>query len=379
MLKADMLNQMLTKIVSSSLDVSKVRKLYMKKYQGSTGYAEMSVDGDSLSLKGSESLVESVFMATIIHHLTSLQEINMFEWLSVVSFPANCLPKSLQKLRIYNCSKMEFPEQQQQHKYDLVELLVDSSCDSLASLSLDAFPNLKNLKIEWCSNLESISMSETPHTALQSLTINDCPKVVSITEGGLAAPNLTHLNVSFCDKLEALPRKMDTLAPNLQSLDIEGCGGICRFPEGGLPPNLQKLYMKGYEGLLRSLSSMEKLEALTHLVINGYESRIKSFPEVGTLPHLPSLTNLSLSGFRNLETLECDELLRLTSLQHLYIDSCEKLENMAGGKLLSSLLLLQIEFCPLLEEGCKNKHQHIWPKIQHIPTITVNGSGIFTK
>ncbi|MED6199072.1 hypothetical protein PIB30_072497 [Stylosanthes scabra] len=141
---------------------------------------DMSLDGDSLSLEGGEWLVESAFMATIIHHLTSLQEIIIDGFLSDVSFLANCLPKSLQKLEIHNCRKLEFPEQQQQQqKYDLVELLIDSSCDSLTSLSLDAFPNLKNLRIECCKNLESISMSEAPHTALQSLTIDKCPKLVS--------------------------------------------------------------------------------------------------------------------------------------------------------------------------------------------------------
>ncbi|MED6108408.1 hypothetical protein PIB30_023627 [Stylosanthes scabra] len=203
----------------------------------------------------------SALMAKIIPHLTSLQEIRIDGFISTVSFPANCLPKSLQKLEFWQCTR-------------------------LSSLSLDAFPNLKDLSILWCSNLESISMSEPPHTALQSLTISGCPKVVSIT-GGLAAPNLIHL-----DRVV-------------------------------LPPNLVKLCMKGYEGLLRGLSSMAKLEAL---MIYGWGcGRVKSFPEVGSLPHLPSLTTLEINGFDNLETLDCNELLRLSSLQHLHISSCWKL------------------------------------------------------
>ncbi|MED6149423.1 hypothetical protein PIB30_062234 [Stylosanthes scabra] len=210
-------------------------------------------------------------------------------------------------------------------------------------------------------------MSEPTHATLQSLTVSWCHKLVSLTEGGLAAPNLTHLQLNCCDKLEALPPNMHTLLPNLQSLKIEYCRGICRFPEGGLPPNLKKLRMNGYEELLRDLSSIGSLEALTHLKINGSgcESKIKSFPEVGLLPHLPSLTTLEIIWFDNLETLECNELLRLTSLQRLYIFWCPKLENMAGEKLPSSLLLLHITDCPEL------KHQHIWPKIEHIPTIEV--------
>ncbi|MED6135751.1 hypothetical protein PIB30_049499 [Stylosanthes scabra] len=340
-LKGDIVNQIFMRIVSSSSDVSKVRTLFMH----AENFTGMSLDGDSLSLRGCEWLVESTFMATIIHHLTSLQDIEINGFLCA----AISLPKSLQKLVIWNCTELEFPEQQQ-HKYDLVELEIYASCDSLASLSLDAFPNLKTLSISECSNLESISMSEPPHTALQSLTI------------------------TRCHKLEALPRKMDTLVPNLQSLHIQDCGRICRFPEGGLPPNLQKLCVNGSDVLLRGLSSMGKLEALTHLEIYAcdYESRINSFPEVDTLPHLPSLTTLQISSFQNLETLECNELLHLTSLQQLHIQYCRNLQYLEREKLPSSLLLLEIKDCPLLEEGCENKHQHIWPKIKHIPTIRLN-------
>ncbi|MED6133319.1 hypothetical protein PIB30_027353 [Stylosanthes scabra] len=373
MLKGDMVNQMIMRIVSWSSNASKVHKLYMEKREEFDNYTDMSLHGDSLTLKRCEWLVEPTFVATIIHHLTSLQEICISQISTAVSLPANCLPKSLQKLEIKKCRKVEFPEQQQQQKYDLVELQIDSSCDSLASLSLDAFPNLKILKIRYCENLESISMSVPPHAALQRLAISECYKFVSLTEEGLAAPNLTHLHIYSCHKLKALPRNMDSLLPNLRSLDIEECRGISRFPEGGLPPNLEKLCMRGYEGQLRGLSSMGKLEALTHLLIKNSDcERVKSFPEVGLLPHLPSLTTLEIIGFDNLEMLECNQLLRLTSLQKLHIQWCKKLENMAGEKLPSSLLLLEIEDCPLLEKGCMYKHQHIWPKISHIPTIKVN-------
>ncbi|MED6133316.1 hypothetical protein PIB30_027350 [Stylosanthes scabra] len=102
------------------------------------------------------------------------------------------------------------------------------------------------------------------------------------------------------------------------------------------------------------------LNTLTCLAISGHGcGRVKSYPEVGSLPQLPSLTTLLLYDFRNLETLECNEFLRLTSLQMLHVLSCKKLQNMAGEKLPSSLLQLQIEQCPLLGEYCKNKHQHI--------------------
>ncbi|QHO52726.1 Putative disease resistance RPP13-like protein [Arachis hypogaea] len=302
----------------------------------------------------------------------------------------NWLPKSLQKLKILWFPKFEFLE----HKYDLVELRIRYSCDSLSSLSLDVFPNLKNLEIIKCRNLESVSMSEAPHAAFECISIYDCPELVSFGGEGLAAPNLTHLTISDCPelvsfageglatpnlthlslircwKLEALPLDMKSLLRNLQSLHISGCLNICRLAEGGLPPNLKELHVGFCEQQMRDLSWMPNLHALTHLTIVGCLcDSVTSYPEVGSLPHLPSLTTLKICSFPNLETLECIELLRLTSLQQLHISFCKKLENMKGEKLPPSLLLLKIEDCGLLGEHCRNKHQLIWPKISHIPTV----------
>ncbi|XP_057741513.1 putative disease resistance protein At3g14460 [Arachis stenosperma] len=284
---------------------------------------EMVAGGDALSIRASQS-----FNARI-----------------------NCLPNSLQNLKISMCPRFEFLEQQQ-HKYDLVELEIECSCDSLTSLSLDAFPNLKNLEIFGCENLESVSMSEAPHAALQRVSITYCDKLVSFAGEGLAAPNFT-------------------------CFEIHGCPNIWRLAEGGLPPNVKELHVGGCEEQLRDLSWMANLHALTHLTIHGsYCNNIKSYPEVGSLPHLPSLTTLCIDSFYNLETLECNELLRLTSLQQLHIIFCDKLENMEGEKLPPSLLLLDVYSCDLLGEHCKNKHQLIWPKISHIPTIQVDSKQI---
>ncbi|MED6215915.1 hypothetical protein PIB30_002602 [Stylosanthes scabra] len=377
MLKGDVVNHVLMRIISSSSNVSNVRKIVIGEVQEGQP-KDMSLNLDRLSITGCEDVVESTFTAMInINHLAWLQEIQISGCSSAVSLKdSSLLPKSLQKLTIFSCMKLEFLHQHQ-HKYGLVELKIEDSCESLTSLSLDAFPNLKTLKICGCYNLESVSMSKPPHTALQRLTINGCHKFVSFPEGGLAAPNLLYFGVMYCSKLEALPCHMNSLLPNLQHLHIQHCPNICRLPEGGLPPNLKELSV-GRQW--RDLSSMGKgnLESLTHLTICGFrcESKMKSFPEIGSLPHLPSLNTLEITWFDNLETLECSQLLSLTSLQQLVIKNCEKLKNMAGEKLPSSLLQLEILFCRLLREHCKNKHQQIWPKIEHIPTILVNGQQI---
>ncbi|XP_029146318.1 putative disease resistance RPP13-like protein 1 isoform X3 [Arachis hypogaea] len=478
MLEGEMLHQVFLRTLSSLSDVSKTRQLEILG-EGDEFY---SYYGNGLSISGTES-VKSALKAICIDRQTCLQEIKISGCSFAISFPGNCLPKSLKWLAAINCSKLEFPEQQQQ-KCDLVELYISSSCDSLTSLSLDAFPNLKTLTLLECKNLESVSMSEPSHAALQSLTIQGCRNFVSLPreelaalqsltihhcnsfvsfpreglvalqsltihhcnsfvsfprEGlvalqsltisqcdsfvsfprqelvalqslqsliisqcnsfvsfprqklvalqsltihhcnsfvsfpkeGLAAPNLTNLDVQYCYKLGALPYQMNALLPKLHSLYVH-CIPIL---EGGFPPNLKELAIGGP---WRTLSSISNLDALTHLTMYGdkYEST-KPFPDVGSLHHLPSLTTLYLRGFQQLETLESNQLLHLTSLQHLHIIYAPKLKNIAGEKLPSSLLLLEIKNCRFLGEYCKNKHQQIWPKISHIPTILVNGQQVF--
>ncbi|XP_057743884.1 putative disease resistance protein At3g14460 [Arachis stenosperma] len=386
MLEGEMLHQVFLRTLSSLSAVSKICRL-----EGGLNEEMYSYNGNGLSIRGTES-VKSALKAICIDRQTCLQEIQIHGCSFAISFPGNCLPKSLKWLAAINCSKLEFPEQQQQ-KYDLVELYISSSCDSLTSLSLDAFPNLKTLTLYGCKNLESVSMSEPSHAALQSLTIKfchnfvsfpreelaalqslaifECYSFVSFPREGLAAPNLTNLDVQYCNKLEALPYQMNTLLPKLHSLYVHSIP----IPEGGFPPNLKELAIGGP---WRTLSSISNLDALTHLTMYGdkYEST-KPFPDVGSLHHLPSLTTLYLSNFYRMETLESNQLLHLTSLQHLHILYAPKLKNIAGEKLPSSLLLLELAICGFLGEYCKNKHQQIWPKISHIPTILVDGQQVF--
>ncbi|XP_028224368.1 putative disease resistance protein At3g14460 [Glycine soja] len=313
-------------------------------------------------------MVESMIEAIFSIDPTCLQHLTLSDCSSAISFPGGRLPASLKALHISNLKNLEFPTH---HKHELLESLsLYNSCDSLTSLPLATFPNLKSLEIDNCEHMESLLVSGAESfKSLCSLRIFRCPNFVSFWREGLPAPNLTRIEVGHCDKLKSLPDKMSSLLPKLEYLQISNCPEIESFPEGGMPPNLRAVSIGNCEKLMSGLA-WPSMGMLTHLTVGGRCDGIKSFPKEGLLP--PSLTSLYLHKLSNLEMLDCTGLLHLTSLQELTIWGCPLLENMVGERLPVSLIKLTIGGCPLLEKQCRRKHPQIWPKISHIRDIKVD-------
>ncbi|KHN07991.1 Putative disease resistance RPP13-like protein 1, partial [Glycine soja] len=290
-------------------------------------------------------MVESMMEAITNFQPTCLRSLRLMDCLSAVSFPGGRLPESLKTLHISHLKKLEFPTQ---HKHELLETLsIRRSCDSLTSLPLVTFPNLRDLIITDCENMEYLSVSGAESfECLCYLNICECPNFVSFWREGLPAPNLITFKVWGSDKLKSLPEEMSSLLPKLECLVISDCPEIESFPEGGMPPNLRTVRIDNCEKLLSGLA-WPSMGMLTDLYLWGRCDGIMSFPKEGLLP--PSLTCLFLYGFSNLEMLDCTGLLHLTSLQQLTIIRCPLLENMVGERLPDSLIKLTIERCPLLE------------------------------
>ena len=112
------------------------------------------------------------------------------------------------------------------------------------------------------------------------------------------------------------------------------------------------------------------MDMVTTINVSGPCDGINTFPEEGLLP--PSLKTLCLLHFSSLKMLECKGFLHLTSLQELYIEDCEKLENITGERLPISLTKLRINGCSLLQKRCHKKDREIWPKICHVRGIQIN-------
>ncbi|XP_015951248.1 putative disease resistance RPP13-like protein 1 [Arachis duranensis] len=302
----------------------------------------------SLSISGKH-LVGSVVEAITNTQPTCLTSLRISDCSSHIWFPVSAIPPSLRKLRIRDCRKLEFEMDGQRHS--LQQLYIRSSCDSLASFSLlDSFPNLVGVEIKYCGNMESIVVSRSL-SCLRYLWIKHCGILKSVSTIWMTAPQLERLSLVGCPEI-------DLCAP-------------------GVPHrSLRFLGISYCEKLVSTAVFMNsQFHGLTSLCIYRECESVKCLPKEGWLP--ASLESLTLYGMKSVETLECNGLAHLTSLQHLYIYECPKLENMEGEKLPASLIKLSIYRSPLLGNRCQKKDPQLWPKISHIPAIQVDDTWIW--
>lgn len=266
---------------------------------------------------------------------------------------------SMHLFHIDNCWKLEFLEQLNGFHQSLESLEIHNCC--LKSFPLDLFPKLKSLVIWSCENLESLTTSEShgdgqlQHlNSLQSICIWRCPNFVTFPEGGLPTPNLTSLKIRYCIKLRSLPQGMHSLLSSLKELQVWSCPEIESFPNGGC----DQLVARRLDWNIQCLSS------LVNFSVEGRCEDVVSFPEEGLLP--PSLTQLEIKGFSNLENLNWEGIQHLTSLKKLQIFCCSKLESIGGGDALpTSLIDLDVWKCPLLQERWARKNVQKCPKTSY--------------
>nr|XP_034893053.1 putative disease resistance RPP13-like protein 1 [Populus alba] len=274
-------------------------------------------------------------------------------------------------------------------------------CSSFKCCQLDLLPQVSTLTIEHCLNLESLCIGERPVLALYHLTISHCPNLVSFRKGGLAAPDLTRLVLEGCSNLKSLPENMHSLLPSLQNLQLISLPEVDSFPEGGLPSNLNTLWI--VDCIKLKVCGLQALPSLSRFMFTGND--VESFDEE-TLPS--TLTTLDINRLENLKSLDYNELHHLTSLQRLSIEGCPKLKSISEQALpssleylylrnlesldymglhhLTSLDTLKIDSCPKLEiiseqvlpssleyqglhhlTSLRNLSIESYPKLEHIP------------
>ncbi|CAN6693808.1 unnamed protein product [Malus baccata var. baccata] len=263
-----------------------------------------------------------------------------------------------------------------------------SSSSSTENLSLPSFPSLSQLTIRKCPNLtsmplypnvEGIELNGCSLKVVDSLFVrgaSDITHDVGVDVSASSSPHLfklTRLLLINIEDLECLTSQGMGNVPSLQSLQslyIADCPNLALLPYHGTGnlSSLRELTVRNCSNLTSMSEGIANLTSLQKLTIGKY-SDLTLPPEV--VINLPSLQSLMIASFPNLVSLP-EEISNLTSLQHLAIQRCSNLASLPEGiRQLPNLNRLQIWSCPMLRERCKEETGEDWPKMAHIPSISI--------
>ncbi|KAH9684615.1 putative disease resistance RPP13-like protein 1 [Citrus sinensis] len=301
----------------------------------------------------------------------------------------------LEELFVFNCdsltcifSKYELPATLESLEVgnlpSSVKVLDVYGCPKLESIAerLDNNTSLETISIYNCENLKILPSGLHKLHQLREIWIRECGNLVSFPEGGLPCAKLRRLGIYDCERLEALPKGLHNLS-SLQELTIGG--ELPSLEEDGLPTNLHSLDIWGNMEIWKSMiergRGFHRFSSLGHLKIGGCDDDMVSFPledkRLGTALPLPaSLTSLWIEDFPNLEHLS-SSIVDLQNLTSLGLYNCPKLKYFPEKGLPSSLLLLWIEGCPLIEEKCRKDGGQYWDLLTHIPYVVIDWKWVF--
>ncbi|CAK8564644.1 unnamed protein product [Lathyrus sativus] len=331
-----------------------------------------------LRLKDCPSLMNSrhsdIFSQLMIS-LNSLQNMTLQDTPTLTSFPREGLPKTLQSLVIKGCENLEFLSADSFHSYtSLEDLQIHDSCNSMISFTLCSLPALKILKIIGCKHLKSLIISEDASKqnllCLRDIWIQSCNELESVSLIGLPIPNLTHLSVLMCEKLRSLPESIKTLT-SLQDMYMDNLPNLQSFSIDDLPMSLREIRIGEVGEILWNTTSWEHLTSLSALSLSG-DDVVKALVKI-QVPVLPiNIVDLEIFSLEDVECLDGKWLKHLSSLHTLEIHFASNLRSLPEqGDLPSSLKELIITKCPLLEAKLQRKKGKEWRKISHIPSLDI--------
>ncbi|KAG5578535.1 hypothetical protein H5410_058669 [Solanum commersonii] len=260
---------------------------------------------------------------------------------SLTSLPISILPSTLKRIRISGCGKLK----------------LEASMNAMF---------LEELSLKGCDSPEFCPKS----TLFELLEVCDNLEILSVACG----TQMTSLHIHDCKMLKSLPEHMQELLPSLKELQLWRCPEIESFPEGGLPFNLQVLWINkcneteiSHDGsdlagenweLPSSIQSLtiSNLKTLSSQLLKSLTSlkylRTYNLPQIQSLLEegLPSsLCELHLSSHHHLHSLPTEGLQHLTWLRHLQIWNCPNLQSLPKSGMPFSLSVLHIWDCPNLQ------------------------------
>ncbi|XP_030529543.2 disease resistance protein RPV1-like [Rhodamnia argentea] len=296
-------------------------------------------------------------------------ELRWFEWPNCAWMPEFSYgPKKLVGLEMRKSKIKVMGEQFKEFKN--LKFLNFSECQSLVCMpDLDCTPNLEQLDLHGCKNLECAHASVACHGKLQLLNLSGCSNLHDLP-ALLHSMNLQHLLLENCSKLQRFP-DIPVEIKGLQVLNLKGTS-IEELPASIENfSSLKEMDLSYCKKLAVLPSSIYKLQNLTSLRLGGCTTLIK-FPkeeeEDSSDPHtktgFPKLTFLDLSecNLSEVEFLESHSCFPSLSNMYLrgnnftYLPACEHLYK---------LKWLDVSYCQYLQEILKIPRQ-----LQHLSAVS---------
>ncbi|XP_052478470.1 putative disease resistance protein At3g14460 [Gossypium raimondii] len=289
-----------------------------------------------------------------------LQELGISDCESLKRINRSVLPSTLKELDINKCPKLESISQEIQDNSSLESIKI-CGCDMLKGLpqGLNKLNHCKRLVIKDCSNLISLGESGLP-TTLEVLEIKKCPKLESISQEIQDNSSLESIEICECHMLKGLPQGLNKLK-HCKRLVIEYCSNLISLGESGLPTtNLEELRFSSCRSVQALPGNMHSLNALKQLEIRGCPN-VTSILEEGIPTNLTSLTiggpNIWKAILeRDLHTLTC---LKSLSISNGCPDAVSFPQDEIGVTLPSSLTYLHISDFPKLESLSSNGFRNL--------------------
>ncbi|CDP21786.1 unnamed protein product, partial [Coffea canephora] len=255
-------------------------------------------------------------------------------------------------------------------------------CHNLTSIKTGyGTASVEELSIRICDNLRDLDLFGS---SLQRLTIEDCPRLISLGVNGQKCPLLLcleKLRIEDCEGLTTISDKMFESCRSLRSLEVMRCPNLVSFSLNlQETPSLEKFVLENCPKLIpHSFKGFAFATSLRELSINSPfssdDSSIDDFDwsglrsistlrvlELQGLPHTESLpqqlqyfttfTSLILSNFGGIEVLP-DWIGNLVSLETLQLWDCENLRSLpseAAMRRLTKLTSVEVDECPLLRQ-----------------------------
>ncbi|KAB2059935.1 hypothetical protein ES319_A11G342000v1, partial [Gossypium barbadense] len=308
----------------------------------------------------------------VLHAFPFITRIELEGCPGLICFAESNFHPALKELRIVNCENLQYLVDEKENNNKNIWY-----CPVLVCISQDFLEttDLESIIIRGAQKLKSLPRGLDKLSHLQKIQLSRCPNLVAFEESGLPTTNLRVLRICNCENFGALPKCINNFT-SLRKLTVWKCSADISFPEEGFPTNLKSLEISNAPRIYTSLVEWgyNRLTSLQQLHIIGEGcSSVVSFPEEAIGMMLPpSLTDISIRRFKNLEFMCSKGLQHLTSLQQLRIYDCPKLASLPEKDILLSLEKLHISNCPLLEEGCSRGKGRDWSKISHIPYVSIN-------